>query len=96
MLVLNKLNNNLPEAFKEFFKLTNNHHNHNTRDAIKKKISLPQVQTTRYGLNSIEYKSAKDWNDIQQKVTNFNYEDNYLSKSKFIKALKSYFLQTPQ
>ena len=96
LLVLNEINNALPEAFNEFFQFANNQHDHNTRDAIRKRINLPQVKTTQYGLNSIKNKSAKDWNNIQQKVTNFNFEENHLSKSKFVNALKIYFFQPSQ
>ena len=52
LLVLNEISNALPVAFNEFFQFSNNHHNHNTRDAIRKRINLPQVKTTQYGLNS--------------------------------------------
>ena len=96
LLVLNETNNALPEAFNEFFQSANNHHDHNTRDAIHKRINLPQVKTTQYGLNSMKYKSAKDWNNIQQKVTNFNVKENHVSKLKFVNALKIYFFQRSQ
>ena len=33
---------------------------------------------------------------MQQKVTNFNFEENHLSKSKFVNALKIYFFQPSQ
>ena len=62
LLVLNEISNALPEAFNKL-----NQHDHNTRDVIRKRINLPQVKTTQYGLNSIKYKSAKDWNNIQKK-----------------------------
>ena len=77
LLVLNEINTTLPEAFNEFFQFANNQHDHNTRDAIRKRINLPQVKTTQYSLNSIKYKSAKDCNNIQQKVKNFNFEENH-------------------
>ena len=84
------------EAFNEFFQFANNQRDHNTRYAIRKRINLSQVKTTQYGLNSIKYKSAKDWNNIQQKVTNFNFEDveNHLNQNSY--ALKIYFFQPPQ
>ena len=56
LLALNHINNELPENFKEFFIYSNNQHNHGTRGAYKNKITLPQVNTTQYGLQSIKYR----------------------------------------
>ena len=65
LLVLNHINKSLPKTFENFFQYFNNQHNHNTRDSSSKKIVLPQVKTTHYGLQSIKYRAGKDWNNIQ-------------------------------
>ena len=91
LLALNHINKTLPTVFNDFFQYTNNQHNHLTRDASKNKIITPQVKTTQYGLHSIKYKTAKDWNQIQQKLATFNFQNDYLPKSKFVTALKAYF-----
>ena len=59
LLVLNVLNNEVPEALQELFRNTANQHYYNTRGAYRNKLNLPQVRTTHYGLQSIKYKSAK-------------------------------------
>ena len=62
LLVLNALNNEVPEALQELFKNATNQHYYNIRGAYPNKLNLPQVRTTHYGLQSIKYKSAKAWN----------------------------------
>ena len=89
-LVLQYQNDNLPDAFENFFQNNNNQYDHNTRSALNKNIQIPQVNTTQYGLQSISYKCATDWNKIQRKI-NFNFQDEFLSKHKFSKAMKEYF-----
>ena len=59
LLVLNVLNNQVPEASQELFRNTANQHYYSTRGAYRNKLNLPQVRTTHYGLQSIKYKSAK-------------------------------------
>ena len=93
LLALNHINKSLPKTSENFFQYSKNQHNHNTRDSSSKKIVLPQVKTTHYGLQSIKYRAGKDWNNIQQKLTTFNFEEDFLSKSKFITTLKDYFQQ---
>ena len=62
LLVLNALNNEVPEALQELFKNATNQHYYNTRGVYPNKLNLPQVRTTHYGLQSVKYKSAKAWN----------------------------------
>ena len=59
LLVLNVLDNEVPEALHELFKNTTNQDYYNARGAYHNKLNLPQVRTTHYGLQSIKYKSAK-------------------------------------
>lgn len=93
ILALNHVNKSLPDTFQDFFQYTNGQHNHNTRESTYNKITLPHVKTTSYGLQSIKYKTAKDWNNIQKKLADYNFQQEYLSKSKFISSLKKYYFQ---
>ena len=69
LLVLNALNNEVPEALQELFKNATNQHYYNTRGAYPNKLNLPQVRTTHYGLQSIKYKSAKVWSEMKTKIS---------------------------
>ena len=70
------------------FQFTENQHNHNTRTANNRHMIFPQVNTTSYGLNSVKYKIAKDWNSIQNEI-DFNFTENHLSQNKFLKAFRN-------
>ena len=50
LLVLNVLDNEVPEALQEFFKSITYQHYCNTRAAYYNKLNLPQVRTTHYRL----------------------------------------------
>ena len=39
---------------------------------------MPHVKTTHYGLQSIKYKAAEDWDEIQKELKNINFSDKYL------------------
>ena len=51
LLVLNVLNNEVPETLQEFFKNITDQYYYNTRVTYYSKLSLPQVRTTRYDFN---------------------------------------------
>ena len=57
LFVYNYLNKNLPDAFVDSVNITHSQHNYQTRNTTKHLLNLPQVNTTKYGLNSIIYKS---------------------------------------
>ena len=87
LLVLNVLNNEVPESLQEFFKNATNQHCYNTRGAYRNKVNLPQAITTHYGLQSIKYKSAKAWNEIKTKIRD-KLNTGYWSKIRLSKSLK--------
>ena len=60
--ILKNIRNEQPTTFSNFFKVSHNEHNYNTRRA---NIIKPTVKATTYGLNSIKYKSADDWNKLK-------------------------------
>ena len=86
-LVMQHINKNLPSSFDNFFQILRNQNELNTRASSKNKVHIPQVRTTQYGLNSIKYKCATNWNNIQNNV-DFNFNEEYLSINKFTEALK--------
>ena len=55
MFVLKKLRSEQPTTFPNFFKVSNNEHNHNARGI---KTIKSTVKRTNYSLNSIKCKSA--------------------------------------
>ena len=57
-LMLQQLNNKLPQIPQSPFTILKDQHHHNTKNTGYH-ISLPQVTTTNYGLHSITYKGAK-------------------------------------
>ena len=73
------------------FKIAKNRHTHHTRNAARQQITLPQVRTTNYGLNSVTYKAAKDWSSVQ-KIVNFNFLDDNLSSKKLLNHLKKIYI----
>ena len=92
LLVLNVLNNEVPETLQDFFKNITDQYYYNTRVAYYSKLTLPQVRTTHYGLQSIKYKSAKAWNEIQTKIGD-KINIGYWSKNRLSKSLKKTLLQ---
>ena len=87
LLVLEQINQALPTNLQNMFKFSENQHTHNTRTANNLQVSLPQVNTTNYGLQSVTYKATKDWNSIQNKI-NFNFTEDYLPQNKFLKTFR--------
>ena len=89
-LVLNVLNKEVPKAFQELLKKIANQHYYKSRAAYLNELKLPQVRTTHYGLQSIKYKSAKAWNEIQTKIGD-KINIGYWSKNRLSKSLKKYY-----
>ena len=72
MFVYDFLKNRLPDCFKDFFlKLSSVYVNHETRSSNVGALFVPLANTTKYGINSITYKSVQCWNDM----TNLSKED---------------------
>ena len=51
-------NENLPENFKDFFLTAKNQHNYNTRGTTNKATIKIAINSTTYGLNSVQYRAA--------------------------------------
>ena len=71
LFIYDYLNKKLPDAFANTVSLTQYRHSHQTRNTSKHILNLPQVNTTKYGLNSIIYRSTKNWNDLLSKNPGF-------------------------
>ena len=92
ILVLQRISRTLPSNLQNLFKIAEHQNTHHTRNTANQQITLSQVRTTNYGLNSSTYKAAKDWNSVQKSI-NFNFLHDYLSPKKFIKPFKENVLK---
>ena len=68
LLIPEHLNKNLPSPFSGYFTYMADLHNHNTRGALKKLVSVPYSKTSFYVTQSITAKSVKNWNNLQKKL----------------------------
>ena len=82
-----QINENFPENFKDFFLTAENQHNYNTRVTTNKTIIKTTINSTTYGLNSVQYRAASVWNQISK---NLNTED----KSQLIKSLRKHIFNS--
>ena len=74
-------------SFSNFFKVSHNEDNYNTRGV---NIIKPTVKTTNYGLNSIKYKSADDWNKLQKNhLVSTNITTETFCWKKYAESLKT-------
>ena len=63
-LVYDSMNNRLPSILNNIYTNVQSVHNHASRNSLKMKLSIPVVQSTTYGLNSIKYQSIMIWNQL--------------------------------
>ena len=87
LFVFDKLANNLPDVFDQFFQHLKEQHNHNTKGSQQYLLNIPKTNTQMFGSNSIKIKSMKDWNEIIRKI---HFSSELLFKrAEFIKLVKS-------
>ena len=60
LFVFDKLTNNLPDVFDQFFLPLKEQHNHNIRGSEQYLLNIPKTNTQMFGSNSIKTKSIKD------------------------------------
>ena len=60
LFVFDKLTNNLPDVFDQFFQPFKEQHNHNTRRSQKYLLNIPKTNMQMFGSNSIKITSTKD------------------------------------
>ena len=90
LLVYDSLNNRLPLVLNNVYTFSQNVHNYETRNSINLKLSIPEVNTTVHGLNSINYKSVKVWNRFIDKYPKVNLQS--MKRSKFKNLLFKFFI----
>ena len=89
LFIFDKLTNNLPNVFDQFFKPIKEQHNHYTRGSQQYLFNMPKTNTQMFEFNSIKIKSTKDWNEIIHEI---HFSSELLFKcAKFIKLVKSTF-----
>ena len=82
--------NTLPLSLQNIFTPVTNIHEHNTRNATQKYLSLPLANTNKYGINSIKYQSISAWNMFVNKFHNLDISS--LSKYQCKNQIKNYFI----
>ena len=87
LYIFDKLTNNFPEVFDQFFQPFKEQHNHNTRGSQQYSLNIQKTNTQMFGSNSIKIKSIKDSNEIIRKI-HFNSELLF-KRAEFIKLVKS-------
>ena len=60
LFVFDKLTNNLPDVFDQFFQSLKEQNYHNTRESQQYLLNIPKTYTQMFGSNSIKIKSIKD------------------------------------
>ena len=89
LFVFDKLTNNLPDVFDQFFQPLKEQHNHNTRGSQQYLLNIPNTNTQMFGPSLIKIKSIKDWNEIILKI---HFSSELIFKcAEFIKLVKSTF-----
>ena len=87
LFIFDKLTNNLPHVFDQFFQSLKEQHNHYTRGSQQYLLNIPKTNTQMFVSNSIKIKSTKDWNKI---IANFilaqNFFLNVLNLSNLLKV----------
>ena len=91
LFVFDFMRNNLPQNFNDCFKLTN--HQYLTRAMRNNHLTIPQIRTTAYGLNSITYKSVKNWNELMDSGIIQAHTINHITRSAFQDTVKKYLLE---
>ena len=90
LLVHDYFNNKLPASFDSYFTLLINMHNHGTRGALHGQLWAPNVETVRYGRNSIKNQAIISWNNF---IKEFPADTNFIncSRPKFKKCIVKHF-----
>ena len=81
LLAYDSLNYRLPSVLHNIYNFSQNIHNYKTRNSLMLKLSLPKVETTAYGLYSIEYKCIKVWNKLIDEFPSIKFQDIPRSKN---------------
>ena len=66
LLVKDFFRQEIPKPLNQYFKKSNDQHQHATRSSTQNSLFVPKVQTETYGKNSIKYQSTILWNNLQR------------------------------
>ena len=94
LFVLDDIKGELPRALSNTFQLTCNKHKYNTRSAARFTVNIPKVNSTLFGLRSINFQSSQIWNFFVNKFPDLKFKEK--SKSICKKKLFSYFVESYQ
>ena len=83
-------NNNLPESFTGYFKLSRNMHSHHTRNSARGHLYVPKTNSVRFGTNSFKLKSIHAWNIVASIFPDTDFTT--MAKRDFKSLLVSIFL----
>ena len=89
LFVYDQINNNLPNAFENYFQLKRQQHNHFTRGKI---LNVPQVNTSLYGSNSITLSAIRDWYALHGQPGLELIISPSISRGKVTSIIKNWFL----
>ena len=90
LFVFDKVANNLPDIFDQFFKPFKELYNHNTRGSQQYLLNIPKTNTQMFGSNSIKIKSINYWNKMIHKIHFCS--ELLLKHNEFIKIVKNTFV----
>ena len=92
LLVHDFFNNNLPDSFSHYFTLLSTMHDHGTRGAIRGQLWAPNIETVRYGRNSIKNQAILAWNHF---LMQFAPDTDFLnlSRTQFKKVCLNHLLE---
>ena len=93
LLIHDFFNNKLPTSFQGYFTLSADLHNHGTRGALQGQVWAPNIDTVRYGRNSIKNQAILSWNNF---IKEFPHEINFLDlpRAKFKRKAFSHFVES--
>ena len=86
------LSGNIPSSLRNTFSYINTRHDYTTRISEKKCINLPNSRTLKYGINSINGQSARNWNFFQ--VILFRFSNHEPTRNKYKQMITSHFINS--
>ena len=93
LLIHDYFNKKLPASFQDYFTLLSSLHNHGTRGALSGQLWAPNIETVRYGRNSIKNQAILSWNNF---IKEFPAETDFihLSRTTFKKRVTNHFVES--
>ena len=72
LYVYDSLKRTLPNILNNNFHLQKNNHSYMTKGSIQSHVNLPKSYTESYGIRSINFQSARTWNDAMVNLSEYN------------------------